>query len=121
MKTTPRFLVCLLLPLLAAACGGAADMTADATGAGDCAAFDECSTRAGASIACADGECACTYTHPGENEATTCLVKLHADPPCDQAAALLAFKSAHGEMGANGEWSVSADCVVTQVAPTLTK
>lgn len=37
-----------------------------------CEAFDQCTTVQGASIACADGECACTSTHAGENRATVC-------------------------------------------------
>jgi hypothetical protein len=39
--------------------------------------------------------------------------------PCDQQAALDAFKVEHGEVYAVGEWKISTTCVVTQIAPPL--
>lgn len=38
-------------------------------------------------------------------------------PACDQAAALEAYRAEHNEVSAVGEWTVSPDCVVTQVLP----
>jgi hypothetical protein len=34
--------------------------------------------------------------------------------PCDKAAALDAYRAAHGQTGQVGQWTVAADCVVTE-------
>jgi len=39
-----------------------------------------------------------------------------ATEPCNQEAALAAFRAARHEEGQVGEWVISPDCVVTQVA-----
>lgn len=59
--------------------------------------------------------CSATVSQPGD-DGSTGEAGATVTAPCDQQAALDAFRAARAEEGQVGEWVISADCVVTQVA-----